>query len=89
MIWFVVKRFSNEDFKIFPTVPYHTFEEGNADIFADLVINHYLEKYPDAELGFDVEKPYQTGSSYDRENAWTRTMLYPLEKEKKDRKWEW
>lgn len=76
--------FSNNDFKIFPTVPDHTFEEGNADIFADLVINHYLEKYPDAELGFDLERPYQTDSSYDRENAWTRTMLYPLEKEKKD-----
>lgn len=61
-----------------------TFEEGNADTFSDLVINHYLEKHPDVDLGFGIDKPYMALSRYDTENDWTRTMLYPLEKDGKD-----
>ena len=61
--------------------------EGIADIFSDLVINKYFqyntEKINGRTLNFDL--PYVINSAYLFENSSVRTLLYPLEKEKKDK----
>ena len=65
----------------------NTIEEGTADLFSDLVINHYLEKHGKIELNgkrIRVDEPYETYSGYSFENAWQRTILSGLEKSGKD-----
>lgn len=74
--------FSYRDFKLYPINQDSTIEEGNADIFSDLVINHYLQKHSEIKDEFAIDDPYITNSSYDFENGWTRSLLYPLEQEK-------
>ncbi len=61
-------------------------EEGNADIFTDLVINTYIEKHPHENLGFHIEMPYSIESAYIDENSIERTRLYALSKLKIDKK---
>ena len=75
---------SNINWKSNPVTMNENIEEGNADIFADLVINHYLKKYQNRNIGFEINVPYQTFSIYDTESASVRTLLYPLEREGKD-----
>lgn len=77
--------FSNFDFKKDPFQGEKAIEEGNADTFAELVVRHYLEKHPN-ELPFSIKEPYTIYSTYDFENSWARTLLYPLEEEQKDKK---
>ena len=67
--------------------PNPDIEEGMQDVFAELVTNYYLEKHGRIELNgrkVRMEYPCKSYSSYNRENSWTRTMLYPLEKQGKD-----
>lgn len=59
-----------------------SIEEGTCDLFADLVMNHYIEKHNQIQLGerkIRIEYPYSTYSLYDFENAWQRTILAGLE----------
>lgn len=79
--------FSRYEFKTKASRISHTIDEGTADLFADLVINHNLEKYGKIELNgrrVRVDSPYETYSGYDFENAWQRTILYGLSKDGKD-----
>ena len=62
--------------------PEKTIEEGMADLFGDLVVNHYLDKHKNVVLDgrrVRIDKPYQTYSGYHYENAWARTILAGLE----------
>ena len=61
-------------------------EEGNADIFTDLVINNYVDKHPHENFGFHIEIPYSIESAYVDENSIERTRLYALSKLKIDKK---
>jgi len=66
----------------------HTIEEGMADTFSDVVINHYLEKHKEIIIDGEkirIDKPYTMYSGYDFENAWVRTMLLGLESSGKDK----
>jgi len=80
--------FSNYNFKNINYLNENGIEEGTADLFADLVINHYLEKHQKIELNgknLRIEYPYISKSGYDFENAWQRTILYGLQKSGKDK----
>ena len=60
------------------TLTSYAVEEGSCDLFADLVINHYLEKHHQIQLGerrVRIDYPYSVYSSYDFENAWQRTII--------------
>ena len=62
-------------------------EEGMADLFADLVINHYQNKHNDIIMDgkkIKFAKPYVKDSAYGRENAWSRTILAGLVSSGKD-----
>lgn len=63
-------------------------EEGMADLFAELVINHYIKKHGNViEIDgskIKIEYPFLFNSAYYKENACIRTMIYPLEQEGKD-----
>lgn len=62
-------------------------EEGIQDVFSELVTNHYLEKHEKIEIDgkrVRMEYPCKSFSSYDNENSWARSMLYPLQKQCKD-----
>ncbi|MBR6033639.1 MAG: hypothetical protein IKP28_02720 [Clostridia bacterium] len=62
--------------------PEHSIEEGMADTFADLVINHYIDKHKEVTLNgkrVRIDQPYSVYSGYDFENAWVRTMLSGIE----------
>ena len=61
-------------------------EEGNADIFADLVVNNYLKNHPYENLGFHLDKNYSVESNHLEENSIIRTRMYVLEKLKIDKK---
>ena len=64
--------------------PPEKIEEGTQDLFAELVINYYIEKHKNIYIGnkkIRIDYPYISYSSYDSENAWQRTMLYPLSQE--------
>ena len=79
--------FSNFEFAFTKESPQKTIEEGMADVFADLVINHYLDKYKKVELDgkkIRIDKPYVTYSGYNFENAWSRTILAGLVSTNKD-----
>lgn len=63
-------------------------EEGTQDLFEEMVINHYLEKYGSIELDgkkIKMEYPYVSFTAYIKENAWQRTMLYALERDGQDK----
>lgn len=62
-------------------------EEGMQDVFSELVVNHYLEKHKEIKIGdrkIVMEYPCKSYSSYNIENSWVRTMLYPLKEQGKD-----
>ena len=62
-------------------------EEGMADAFSDLVINHYLNKHKEVFMNgkrVRIDKPYVSKSAYEYENSIARTMLAGLEKDGKD-----
>lgn len=63
-------------------------EEGTQDLFSEMVINHYLEKHGKIELDgkkVRIDYPFTSFSSYDKENAWQRTIMYALEKKGEDK----
>lgn len=65
-----------------------TFEEGIADTFAELVSNWYFTKYKQIEIDGEIytpQLPLISSSGYHFENGWVKSMLYPLEKENKDK----
>lgn len=62
-------------------------EEGMADTFSDLVVNHYISKHKCVILDgkkVRIDSPYFTYSGYDTENSWARTMLAGLESKGRD-----
>ena len=64
------------------TLTSYAVEEGSCDLFADLVINYYLEKHHQIQLGerrVRIDYPYSVYSRYDFENAWQRTILAGLQ----------
>ena len=66
-----------------------TFEEGMADTFAEQVTNYYFTKHPEVTLygeSFRPELPLVSQSSYLYQNGWVKTMLYPLEETKQDKR---
>ena len=79
--------FSLFDFSYTADNPEDSIEEGMADTFVDLVVNHYINKHKDIILDgkkVRIDKPYSAYSGYDFENAWTRTMLAGLEHDGED-----
>ena len=57
-------------------------EEGMQDLFAELVINHELEKNGKdriRKIKSNIELPFVSQSIYDNESSIVRTCLYPLE----------
>ena len=60
-------------------------EEGNADIFVDLVVNNYIKKHPFESFGFHIDKNYSIESAYTEANSIIRTRMYVLEKLKIDK----
>ncbi len=79
-------EFSHFDYRYTSDNPNYCIEEGMADTFADLVVNHYLEKHGEVDIDEKnrLSLPYVTNSGYDFENAWPRTMLAGLEPAGKD-----
>lgn len=78
---------SKFNYKSIATKDSYSIEEGMADTFADLVINHYIQKHNKIELDgkrVAFSYPYEAYSAYDFENAWARTILYGLTKSEKD-----
>lgn len=78
---------SHFDHKTKKTIISKTIDEGMADLFGDLVINHYLEKHGKIEIDgkkVRVDNPYETYSGYNFENAWSRTIIYGLSERGKD-----
>lgn len=65
-----------------------TLEEGNLDRLAELSINHYLKKYGELKIGDrklnKINIPYIYITGYENEDSVTKTLLYPLSKDKKD-----
>ena len=61
-------------------------EEGNADIFVDLVVNNYIKNHPFESFGFHIDKNYSIESTYTEANSIIRSRMYVLEKLKIDRK---
>ncbi len=61
-------------------------EEGNADIFVDLVVNNYIKNHPFESFGFHVDKNYSIESTYTEANSIIRSRMYVLEKLKIDKK---
>ena len=73
---------SNFDFLKCANCSQVVFEEGMADTFAELVINHYFTKHKSAMLyGEEVSPqiPFESKSGYHDHNGWVKSMLYPLE----------
>lgn len=61
-------------------------EDGNSDIFVDLVVNNYIKKHPYENLGFHIDKNFSVESKNLEEDSIIRTRMYVLEKLKIDRK---
>ena len=61
-------------------------EEGNADIFTDLVVNNYIEKHPFENIGFHIKKDYTLETAYTESDSIIRSRMYVLEKLKIDKK---
>ena len=79
---------ANSDFLICGERMDDVIEEGMADTFAELVANHYFQKHKEVKIGgtvFAPELPLISTSSYYNENGWVKTLLYPLEKDNKDK----
>lgn len=79
--------FSNANYKSTGNHIGHTIEEGMADIFSETVLNHYFQKHKAVEIdGRKIEPklPLKSTSTYYKENAYTRTMMYPLSQNGKD-----
>ncbi len=79
--------FSNFGYSYTGDAAFRVLEEGMADLFAELVINHYQNKHNDIIMDgkkIKFAKPYVKPSIYDRENAWPRTMLAGLVSSGKD-----
>lgn len=55
-------------------------EEGNADIFVDLVVNNYVKNHPFENFGFHIDKNYSLESTYTEANSIIRSRMYVLEK---------
>ena len=75
-------QFSNFYFKTEGIRSIFVVEEGTQDLFSELVINHYLDKYENIELKgkkIPIKQPFVSWSGYNYENAFQRTILYPLE----------
>lgn len=70
---------SLNELKTKPAYFVHDVEEGNADLFAEMVINHYYKKHYNTKTDF-----YVTHSAYHKENSIARTLLAPLESNGKD-----
>ena len=69
---------SNYDIKRTVMRNNHDIEEGNADIFAEIVTNYCYKKR-------GINDTYiEKKSAYHKENACARTLLYPLEQKGKD-----
>lgn len=78
---------SQDQYKTTRTSISKNIDEGAQDLFAELVINHYLEKNGKIELkGKQVrmEYPHISYSGYKNENRWIRTILAPLEEQGTD-----
>lgn len=78
---------SKADFIYTYNYPEHNIEEGMADTFSELTINHYLLKHGNIELEgkkIAIDIPYEIHSGYDFENALVRTILQGMVKDKKD-----
>lgn len=71
---------SANELKTKPALFVDDIEEGNADLFAEMVINHYYKKHYNAKTNF-----YVTHSAYNKENSIARTLLAPLEAKGKDK----
>ena len=79
--------FSQSDFRFTGINPPKAIEEGAQDLFAEMVINHYLEKHNEIVIGgkkVRMEYPHISYSGYKDENVWMRTILSSLEGEGKD-----
>ncbi len=61
-------------------------EEGNADIFTDLVVNNYIEKHPFENIGFHINKDYTLETAYTESDSIIKSRMYVLEKLKIDKK---
>lgn len=64
----------------------NVLEEGNADVFTDMVINNFINNHPYENIGFHIENPYSIETTYINENSIERTRLYALKKLKIDKK---
>ena len=65
----------------------HDWEEGMADTLAELVLDYYYQKHGPIMIGgqevvFDL--PITSPSSYHKENALVKSVLYPLEETGED-----
>ena len=69
---------SNYDIKRTAVDNNHNIEEGNADIFSEMITNYHYKK-----MGMN-DKYIETRSAYHKENSYARTLLYPLEQKGKD-----
>ena len=81
-------QLSNINFQITGLSQTFSIEEGMADLFGDLVVNHYINKHEEVLVDgrpIRISKPYTTRSGYDFEAAWPRTMLAGLESSGKDK----
>ncbi|MBQ9313781.1 MAG: hypothetical protein IJ220_02090 [Clostridia bacterium] len=80
--------FSNANFLIGKGIGNNAIEEGIADIFSDLVIKDFFERIDKVELKNGRTLSSQTKNTFSKGyilfNAWTRSMLYPFQKDKSD-----
>lgn len=61
------------------------FEEGNANIFVDLVISNYIKNHPYENVGFHLDRN-SSNDKFIEEDSELRTRMYVLEKLKMDKK---
>ncbi len=74
----MLSNFHGKEYKYFSGNS-NTIEEGTQDLFAEMVINHYLEKHGSIELDgkkVRMDYPVEYYSGYYIENGWQRTILY-------------
>ena len=83
----IAHAISNFDFLRSGEMIDEVYEEGMADTFAELVVNHCLSRHKSFTINgrrTEPRLPVVSESSYYRENAWVKSMLYPLSKNRKD-----
>ena len=79
----MLSNFHGKEYKYFSGNS-NIIEEGTQDLFAEMVINHYLEKHGSIELDgkkVRMDYPIEYYSGYDIENGWQRTILYCAHKD--------